>query len=59
MLININLDISMVEIAIYWHFSPLKLEDLGQNAGVIRNLKDRKLQNRELQNRESQVLPAL
>ena len=54
-----NLGISMLNIAIYSHFSSLKLEDLGQNAWIYRVLKNRELQNRELQNRELQGLPVL
>ena len=52
-----TLDFSMVKMAIHSHFSNLKLEDLGQNPGVFRVLKNRELQNRELQNRELQGLP--
>ena len=51
-----NLDIS-IEKTIYSHFSSLQLEDLGQNPGVFRVLKNRELQFRELQNRELQGLP--
>ena len=54
-----NLGISIVKIAIYSHFSSLKVEDLGQNPGGFRVLKNRELQNRELQNRELQGLPVL
>ena len=46
-----------MNIAIYSHFSSLKVEDLGQNPGGFRVLKNRELQNRELQNRELQGLP--
>ena len=49
-----NLGISIVKIAIYSHFSSLKVEDLGQNPGGFRVLKNCELQNRELQNPELQ-----
>ena len=51
------LAVSMEKATIYRHFSSIKLEDLGQNAGIFRVLKKRELQNRKLQNRELQGLP--
>ena len=58
-LMSNNLGISIVKIAIYSHFSSLKVEGLEQNPGGFRVLKNRELQNRELQNRKLQGLPVM